>query len=57
MPVSKPVPYRLAIPHRRGEPQTRRNMAGVPRIETVNAGIKKPVPYRLAIFHPYNAYR
>ncbi len=36
-----PVPYRLAIPqYRRGEPQTRRNMAGVPGFEPGNAGIK-----------------
>ncbi len=41
MPVSKPVPYRLALPqYRRGEPQTRRNMAGVPGFEPGTAGIK-----------------
>ena len=36
----KPVPYRLAIPQYRGEPQNRRNMAGVPGFEPGNAGIK-----------------
>ena len=40
MPVSKPVPYRLAIPQYRGEPHNRRNMAGVHGFEPGNAGIK-----------------